>query len=145
MHCNGYSFPFVILGGERPAVDVVAELYKERFTGEFRIMKTDAKTAELVKYGENAFLATKVTFFNEFFRIAEAFGVDVDEFRELLLLDPRIGRSHSFAYRAHPFYASKCLDKDVPGIIEATLAAGYGSPFLRAVRDVNDTWRREAS
>ncbi len=142
VHCNGYDFPFVILGGDRPATDAVAEVYKEKYTGEFRIMKTDSRTAELVKYGENAFLAAKVTFFNEFFRIAEAMGVDADEFRELLLLDPRIGRSHTFAYREHPFYASKCLDKDVPGIIEASKAAGYDPRFLRSVRDVNDFWRR---
>lgn len=142
VHCNGYDFPFVILGGDREASDVVAELYKEKYTGEFRIMKTDSKTAELVKYGENAFLAAKVTFFNEFYRIAEAMDVDADEFRELLLLDPRIGRSHTFAYREHPFYASKCLDKDVPGIIEASKEAGYDPAFLRAIRDINDSWRR---
>lgn len=142
VHCNDYEFPFVILGGTRAAASAVAELYKEKHTGELRVMKTSARTAELVKYGENAFLATKVTFFNEFARMADAFGVDPDEFRELLLLDPRVGRSHSFSYRGHPFYDSACLNKDVPAIIKAAEAAGYRAPLLRAVRDINDSWRR---
>ena len=138
VNANGYDYPFVILGGPREATDRVAELYKSRFTGEIDIRKTDALTAELAKFAENAFLATKVTFVNEFALLADRLGVDRDELRELWLLDPRIGRSHSFAFRDQPYYDSKCLQKDVPGIIAAANEAGIDMPLLRTVVTVNE-------
>jgi UDPglucose 6-dehydrogenase len=48
---------------------------------------------------ENAYLATKVTFCNEFFRIAEKLSVNYEDIRELITLDPRIDSSHTFVYR----------------------------------------------
>jgi len=143
-HSKGADEGFVILGGDRLATDMVAELYKERKSGDFRIVKTDALTAELVKYAENAFYATKVTFFAEFYRYAEALGVDIDEFRELLLLDGRIGRSHTFTYRAHPYYASHCLDKDLPAIVVAARKAGSPMPLLEEVVEQNQIQRGKA-
>lgn len=138
------DFDFVILGGAPFSRGAVAEAYKERMTGAFRIAQTDAKTAECVKYGENAFLATKVTFFLEWARLCDAYGVDANEWRELLLLDPRIGRSHTFRYEDHPFYDSHCLSKDPPAIVRAAEDEGCGMPLLRAVIDLNERWKSEA-
>jgi len=136
-HANAVDYDFVILGGSREATDKVAELYKSIKSAVFHIRKTDAKTAELVKYAENCFLATKVTFFNEFFRLCIAAGIDPDEWRELLLLDPRIGRSHSFTYREHPWYASHCLDKDIPALTAWASTIGVPSPMMVAIQLVN--------
>jgi UDPglucose 6-dehydrogenase len=136
-HANGVDYDFVILGGTRLPTAVVAEAYKEVKPATFRIVKTDAVTAELVKYAENSFLATKVTFFNEFYRLAVSLGVDCDEFREVLLNDPRIGRSHTFTYRAHPWWDSHCLRKDVPAIVKEAERRGVQMPLLQAVLDVN--------
>src|SRR4030042_407108 len=113
-HASAVDYDFVILGGPRTHTAVVAEAYKAIMPASFRIVKTNAVTAEMVKYAENSFLAMKVTFFNEFYRLAENIGVDIDEFREVLLNDPRIGRSHSFTYRDHPWYNSHCLNHDTP-------------------------------
>jgi len=141
-HANAVDHNFVILGGPRPAVDIVAEEYKTVKDGSFRIMKTDTMTAELVKYAENAFLATKVTFFAEFHRLCNRLMVDTDEFRELLLLDERIGRSHSFTYRDHPYYDSHCLNKDLPALAAAADGFGIELPFLKAVIKTNEYHRQ---
>ena len=120
-HANTVDYDFVILGRQRPRTWLVAAAYKERMTGDFRIAQTDAKTAELAKYMENSFLAAKVTFCQEFYRLARAMGVDYNELRELWLLDPRIGRSHTFVYEDHPYWASHCLDKDTVAILAAVI------------------------
>ena len=143
-HANGVDYDFVILGGAPRGRAAVAEVYKERMTGAFRIAQTDARTAELVKYAENSFLALKVTFFNEFHRVAQAMRVDSNEFRELLLLDPRIGRSHTFVYEDHPFYDSHCLRKDPPAIVRAAKDAGIEMPLMDSVIRTNAAWMREA-
>jgi UDPglucose 6-dehydrogenase len=137
-HANAVDYDFVILGGPRTHTAVVAEAYKAIVPASFRIVKTNAVTAELVKYAENSFLAMKVTFFDEFYRLAENIGIDIDEFREVLLNDPRIGRSHSFTYRDHPWYDSHCLNKDVPAIIQEAARRGVSMPLLRAIVDVNE-------
>ena len=134
---------FVILGGTRRFTDIVAEAYKEVKPASFHIVKTSVRIAELVKYMDNAFLATKVTFCNQFFRIAKSFGVDYDELRELFLLDPRINPSHTFVYRDHPFYDSHCWNKDLPAIIKAAESEGYAPKFLRDVILLNEEWRRD--
>ena len=89
-------------------------------------------TASLVKYMENAYLATKVSFCNQFFDIAEQVGVDYEELRELFILDPRVNPSHTFVYRDHPYWDSHCLNKDVPAIAEI-----YEAEFLKSVVDWN--------
>jgi UDPglucose 6-dehydrogenase len=142
-HANGVDYNFVILGGESPEVDIISELYKEVKTGNFHIHNTKQETAELVKYAENSFLAMKVTFFNEFYRVAKNLGVNIDEFRELLLLDPRIGRSHTFTYRKHPYYQSHCFDKDLPAIIQYAKTIGVEMDLIKAVVLVNDQMKKE--
>jgi len=141
-HANGSDYNFVILGGNRNHSAVVAEAYKEIMTGEFRIIQTTATTAELCKYMENAWLALKVSFCCEFSRIAEMFGIDNNELRELWLMDPRVGRSHTFVYEDHPFYDSHCLNKDVPGIIRASEEKGYTPGLLKAMMEINDFYKK---
>ncbi len=138
VHANAVDHDFVILGGTRQATDLVAEVYKEVKDASFQIMKTDSVTAELVKYAENAFLATKVTFFGEFHRLCGRLGVDTDEFRELLLLDQRIGRSHSFTYREHPYFSSHCLDKDPVAIVKHAASLSIEMPLIKAVIEANE-------
>jgi UDPglucose 6-dehydrogenase len=136
-HANGVDYDFVIIGGNRAGSDIVAEAFKAKMPASFRIMKADAKTCELVKYAENSFLAMKVTFMNEFYRLSEKLEIDIDIFRELLLYDPRIGRSHTFVYREHPWYESKCFGKDLPGILKAAESIGVDMPLLASVVETN--------
>lgn len=128
---------WAILGGDRQDTIKVADLYKTTFSADFTIQQTNARTAELTKYMENAFLALKVTFCNEFYDIAEAQGVDYNELRELWLLDPRIGRSHTFVLPFGRGFGGRCLPKDLNAIIHASKVAGADPGLLEAVRDVN--------
>jgi UDP-glucose 6-dehydrogenase len=90
---------------------------------------------------ENAYLAMKVTFCNEFYDIATKFGVDYNEMRELWLQDPRMGRSHTFVFPDDRGYGGKCLPKDVNAIIQAAQAAGYAPQLLAAMADTNAGFR----
>jgi UDPglucose 6-dehydrogenase len=88
------SCGFVIIGGDSVAVDLAKRAYLE-VNGTLRIeIPSSAKAAELCKYMENAFLATKVAFVNHFFDIANVIAIDFEELKELWLLDDRIGRTH---------------------------------------------------
>jgi UDPglucose 6-dehydrogenase len=137
-----HNVRWLILGGEREATGRVVELYKTVYNAETAIWQTDARTAELAKYMENAYLAMKVTFCNEFYDIAEHFDVDYNELRELWLQDPRMGRSHTFVYPEDRGYGGKCLPKDVAAIIHAASAEGYAPRFLQAMAEVNEGLRK---
>jgi UDPglucose 6-dehydrogenase len=128
---------WIILGGERRAARVVARAWKDVYSSDITIRYTDPETAELCKYMENAFLAMKVTFCNELYEIAEHLGVDYDELRELWLLDPRVGRSHTFVLDEKRGYGGKCLPKDLDALIRVSERASYDPRFLRAVVDSN--------
>lgn len=128
---------WVVLGGDRDATSAVADLYKTVFNSSLVIQRTDSTTAELVKYMENAFLATKVAFCNEFYDIAAAVGVDYDELRELWLLDPRMGRSHTFVYSDDRGFGGACLPKDVSAIAVTAESVGVEPILLRSVEASN--------
>lgn len=136
-HANAVDYDFVILGGSKFDTDVVAKLYEENFSASLRILQTDPTTAELTKYMENSWLATKVSFCNEFARIAESFYVDYRELRELWLQDPRVNRSHTFVYEDHPYYDSHCLTKDIPAIVRASIESGYTPDLLMMIEHYN--------
>ena len=127
---------FVIIGGEK--AQEIGEYFKTVLGAETTYRFVDSTTAELCKYMENSFLATKVTFCNEFYNIAEAFGVDYDVLRELWLLDGRIGRSHTVVFKNNRGYSGKCLPKDVNAIIKKTEAMGYEPKLLKAVIQTNE-------
>ena len=128
---------WIILGGDRKDTVAVADLYKRVFNAELVIQQTDSTTAELTKYMENCFLALKVTFCNEFYDLAECFGVDYNELRELWLLDPRIGRSHTFVLPDDRGFGGKCLPKDVSGLIAAAHRVGHEPRLLTAMLEIN--------
>ena len=90
-------------------------VYDGRHT--FRIV--DSTTAEIAKYMENSWLATKVSFCSQFYQIAKKHNVSYEELRELFILDPRVNPSHTFIYEDHPYWESHCLDKDVNAIAKS--------------------------
>jgi len=129
---------FMIVGGDRKDTSPALEYFKLIYGAEVKFVQTDSTTAELCKYMENSFLATKVTFCNEFFEIANAFGVDYDELREMWLLDGRIGRSHTAVFKDKRGFSGKCLPKDVSGIVKASEKAGHNPEFLKSALKVNE-------
>lgn len=131
-HCNNWRFNFTILGGALSDCVKVQQMLQLVFDARHTFRFTNSRTAELVKYMENAYLANKVSFFVAFFQIAEQLGICYEEVRELVTLDPRIGKSHSFVYRDKPYWDTHCLNKDVPAIAHAT-----GNKFLLDLCDFN--------
>jgi len=128
---------WVILGGERPSTVAVTDLYKTTFNADLTIYQTDSRTAELTKYMENCFLAVKVTFCNEFYDIAQGLGVDYNELRELWLLDPRVGRSHTFVLPDDRGFGGKCLPKDLRALMYTAQGAGCSPTLLLATAQAN--------
>lgn len=113
-HCNNCNFDFTVLGGDKEdcieAIQQLQKVYDERH--QFKI--TDSKTAELVKHMENSYLATKASFCNQFYKIAEQLDVSYEELRELFVLDPRVDPSHTFVYKDKPYWDSQ----DVSAVAE---------------------------
>ena len=132
-HCNNFSFPFTILGGEKKDCVKVIQILQHVYDGTHQFKITDAKTAELVKYMENSYLAMKVSFCQQFYDIAEKTGVCYEELRELFVLDPRVEPSHTFVYRDRPYWDSHCLNKDVRAVAEK-----YDAPLLLNIIAFNE-------
>jgi UDPglucose 6-dehydrogenase len=91
--------------------------------------------AELVKYASNAFLATKVTLANEFARVAERVGVDVDPVLAAVGMDSRIGGKF---LAAGPGFGGSCFEKDIRAVIGAAHQSGVRLPTLEAVVRSNE-------
>jgi UDPglucose 6-dehydrogenase len=126
---------FLIVGGPQLLTDLVLSAYQGCVAPGMQFHRTTALTAELCKYMENCFLATKVAFMNQFFDIASAFQVDFSELRRLWLADPRVGESHTIVTSERGF-RGRCLPKDVAAIISAVRPLG-GAPLLEAVLAYN--------
>jgi UDPglucose 6-dehydrogenase len=131
---------FFIIGGDQDAAMKVADIFKARLTHIKDIRITDIKTAALVKYAENAFLALRVTFFNEMYLAHKQQGCDstYEKFAEMVGLDERIGCSHSqvpgsdgkFGWESH------CLNKD-----NYEFEKFSQSPLIKFIRRLNDQHR----
>jgi nucleotide sugar dehydrogenase len=130
---------FVIVGGEK--ADRVLDFFVTVMSPATRYMACTAMEAELAKYMENTWFATKVTFCNEFSRIADTFGVEYKKLRELWLLDPRMDPDHTIVFRDAPGFGGKCLPKDLAAIINASSEAGYEPQLLKAVQATNKVIR----
>ena len=132
-HCNDYNFDFTILGGEKKDCIYVQQILQECYAAHHLFRITDSNTAELLKFMENSWLATKVSFCNQFFDIAQEYDVSYEELRELFIMDPRVNPSHTFVYRDHPYWDSHCLNKDVKSIAE-----DCNAPLLKSIIEFND-------
>jgi UDPglucose 6-dehydrogenase len=135
-----FFHPDRIVIGARSPVDAaaVAELYAG-LGGE--LILTDLRTAEMIKYVANSFLATRVSFINEVSRLCEELGVDVDRVIEGVAPDPRIG-GHFF--QPGIGFGGSCLPKDVAALRYMGEALGVATPVLSAVMEVNKTQRTAA-
>ena len=122
----------VILGStNREAVERVAQVHLPLRT---KLMLTDLRTAEMVKYASNAFLATKISFINEIANICEALGADVKEVAYGMGLDKRIG--HAFL-DAGVGWGGSCFPKDVKALASMAELESRHPHLLHAVMDIN--------
>lgn len=136
--------PFVILGGEPELRRWFVDQLMPILGPTKRYFQCATIEAEVIKYAENAFFATKITFVNEFRSIAEAVGADWHTVREGWLLDPRIEPMHTAAFATERGFGGKCLPKDLEAIIVAAHSAGYEAGLLREVSASNRRFRAPA-
>jgi UDPglucose 6-dehydrogenase len=129
----------VVLGSlDEEAAQKVAQLYLPlRIQGP--IMITDLRTAEMIKYASNAFLATKISFINEIANICEALGADVKEVADGMGYDKRIGRAFLDAGLG---YGGSCFPKDVKALAHMANVQGKHPQLLEAVMQINADARR---
>ena len=108
-----------ILGGLKKNVNKVEKLYKLRFGESTPTIKTNYETAEMIKYMNNCFFATKVSFLNEMYQIAEKCGANWEEAVEGFVRDGRIGHSHmSVPGPDGKFgFGGSCFPKDIQAMI----------------------------
>ncbi len=135
---NDFLNPDRIIIGEydKKSGDVLEKIY-ESF--EAPILRTDLKTAEMIKYASNSFLATKVSFINEIGNICKMLGIDVYEVAKGLGLDKRI--SPKFLQAGCGFGGS-CFPKDVAAIVSKANEIGYKPYLLESVLNTNKKQKR---
>lgn len=127
----------IVLGAtERSAAESVASLHEPLGAS---IFITDLRTAEMIKYASNAFLATRISFINEIAQICEKLGADVKEVARGMGADRRIGPHFLDAGIG---YGGSCFPKDVLALRHMAETAGCHPQLLQAVMDINQDARR---
>ncbi|WP_027584191.1 UDP-glucose/GDP-mannose dehydrogenase family protein [Bradyrhizobium sp. Ai1a-2] len=124
---------------DEQARKTITEIYRPLYLNQAPLMFTGRRTAELIKYAANAFLATKITFINEIADLAEKVGADVQEVARGIGLDNRIGTKF---LHAGPGFGGSCFPKDTRALIKT--AQDYEAPIriVEAVLAVNENRKR---
>jgi UDPglucose 6-dehydrogenase len=130
----------IVVGTEdERARKVIAEIYRPLYLNQAPIMYTGRRTAELIKYAANAFLATKITFINEIADLAERAGADVQEVARGIGLDNRIGAKF---LHAGPGFGGSCFPKDIRALAKTAQDHDVSLRLVEAVLAVNDARKR---
>jgi UDPglucose 6-dehydrogenase len=128
----------IVLGSlDREAAERVAQLY---LSLRAPIMITDLRTAEMIKYASNAYLANRISFINEIASVCEALGADVKEVAVGMGYDKRIGSSF---LEAGVGYGGSCFPKDVSALAHMASIHGCHPQLLRTVMEINRDQRRQ--
>ena len=126
----------VVIGAESDrAKEIMREIYRPLYLLETPIVFTSIRTAELIKYASNAFLAVKISFINEIADLCEMTGANVSEVAKGLGLDKRIGPKF---LHAGVGYGGSCLPKDVSAILRTAGDVGADLRVIGAASDVNE-------
>jgi UDPglucose 6-dehydrogenase len=130
----------IVVGTEdERAKEVMAELYRPLYLNAAPLLYTDRRTAELIKYAANAFLATKVTFINEIAELCEKVGADVQEVARGIGLDNRIGAKF---LHAGPGFGGSCFPKDALALIKTGQDHEAPLRIVETIMAVNDQRKR---
>jgi UDPglucose 6-dehydrogenase len=130
----------IVVGTDDPqAAEMMREVYRPLYLNKSPLVITSRRTAELIKYAANAFLATKITFINEIADLCEAVGADVQDVARGIGLDNRIG---SKFLHAGPGYGGSCFPKDTIALLKT--AEDHQAPLriVESVVKVNDLRKR---
>lgn len=125
----------VVIGAESDrAIEVMRDLYAPFNRNHERIITMDVRSAEMTKYAANSMLATKISFMNEMANICERVGADVNQVRNGIGSDTRIG--YDFIYPGCG-YGGSCFPKDVQALVRIAEDVGYEPKILQSVEAVN--------
>ena len=130
------EFPHaVVLGGYKTKFMKNVEKFFTKLHPKTPIIITNHQTAEMIKYANNSFLATKISFINQLSSICQKIpGANIDDIAKTIGLDPRIGK---LFLNAGPGYGGSCLPKDMKALIKFAEITGVKPTLLNAVEDVN--------
>jgi len=128
----------IIIGGQRPATTTLRQVYSLAFP-DATIVKTGSKTAEMVKYMTNTFLATKVSFANEMYQICEKLNIDYDKVVEYSTYDERLGKSHWAVPGPDGKlgFGGSCFPKDINALISCAMDNTLFPKLLTSVWEIN--------
>lgn len=130
----------IVVGSDQEeACAIMREVYRPLYLNKSPLIFTSRRTAELIKYAANAFLATKITFINEIADLCEVVGADVQDVSRGIGLDNRIGDKF---LHAGPGYGGSCFPKDTLALLKT--AEDYQTPLriVESVVAVNDSRKR---
>ncbi len=116
------------------ARSVMERLYKPFMINSPRLIFTDIRSSEMIKYAANAMLATRISFMNDIANLCELVGADVSQVRRGIGTDPRIGSKFLYAGLG---YGGSCFPKDVNALMHTAGQHGYRLEILEAVENVN--------
>lgn len=122
------------------AKSLMGQLYRPLFLNETPIIYTARRTAELIKYAANTFLATKITFINEIADLCETLGADVQDVAKGIGLDGRIG---SKFLHPGPGYGGSCFPKDTLALVRTAQVSGSPIRIVETVVAVNDERKKK--
>jgi len=130
------KFPHaVVLGGNQTVFMKKAKKIFTKLHPNVPIIITNHQTAEMIKYANNSFLATKISFINQLSNICQKIpGANIDDIAKTIGLDPRIGK---LFLNAGPGYGGSCLPKDIKALINFANISGINPTLLNAVEEIN--------
>ena len=132
----------VIIGASSDqAIAIMKDLYRSLYLIDTPFVITDVKTAELIKYASNAFLATKVSFINEIANLCESVGADVHVVAKAMGLDRRIGPKF---LHPGPGYGGSCFPKDTSALLQIAKKSKVALGIIEAVVKANENQKERA-
>jgi UDPglucose 6-dehydrogenase len=143
-HEDYINSPYCVIGGDEKYCEMARKFIEPHLNiSHFEYVITDIKTAALYKYMMNSYLAAKVTFMNEFYKLAEAEGVKWNRVKEIAEFDTRIGRTHMAVPGPDGSYGwgGACFPKDLNAIIYEAKSLGVDFKRLEQIQDINKEHR----
>jgi len=126
----------VIGGNDQKSISRVKKFFLKMHGNKVPLIETNHQTAELIKYANNSFLATKISFINQIASICQSLPeTNVEDVVRAIGLDPRIGK---LFLKAGPGYGGSCLPKDLQTLIKFSSRIGKKPILLEAVRETNN-------
>jgi UDPglucose 6-dehydrogenase len=130
---NFFSEERVVIGEfDKQSGDILQNLYKPL---KVPIIRTDIRTAEMIKYACNCALAARISYWNEIYYICQKLGIDSNLVAQVAGMDRRIGKYGTVHGKA---FGGKCLPKDLDAFISFVEGLNYEPKLLKAVREINE-------